>query len=160
MFGIAVLLAVASNAVAGMPSPLPSDDELVRVFRLNDTVDQRVQVISFFVVGLLLCAAVVRWLWNYAGRELPLPRLGYGKALAGVVLWGLLFLIVLTMISGARELMTPGVEEAGLHLSTCAARRLIERSRSSVPASEAIGSLAAIVVALRSDAPGPVSESE
>jgi len=37
-----------------------------------------------------------------------LPRLSFGRALAGVILWGLLFFIVLTMISGARELMTPG----------------------------------------------------
>ena len=37
-----------------------------------------------------------------------LPRLSYSKALAMVVLWGLLFVVVLTMISGARELMTPG----------------------------------------------------
>jgi hypothetical protein len=36
------------------------------------------------------------------------PRLSFGKALAGVLLWGLLFIIVLAMISGARELMTPG----------------------------------------------------
>src|SRR5262249_48621361 len=37
-----------------------------------------------------------------------LPRLSYGKALGLVSLWGLLFVLVLTMISGARELMTPG----------------------------------------------------
>jgi hypothetical protein len=37
-----------------------------------------------------------------------LPRLSFGKTLVGVVLWGLMFFIVLTMISGARELMTPG----------------------------------------------------
>ena len=34
--------------------------------------------------------------------------LGYRRALSLVVLWGVLFVIVLTMISGARELMTPG----------------------------------------------------
>jgi hypothetical protein len=91
-----------------MPAPLPSGDELVRVFRLNETADQRLQAISFFLAGLLLCAAVVRWLWNYVARDLPVPRLSYGRSLAGVVLWGLLFVLVLTMISGARELMTPG----------------------------------------------------
>jgi hypothetical protein len=35
----------------------------------------------------------------------------FGRAVAGVFLWGLLFIIVLTMISGARELMTPGAWE-------------------------------------------------
>ena len=38
-----------------------------------------------------------------------------GKALGVVFLWGLLFVLVLTMISGARELMTPGAwEKKGL----------------------------------------------
>jgi hypothetical protein len=105
---LVVVLGGAAPVRAGMPSPLPTDDELVRVFRLNETADLRLQAISFFVAGLLLCAAVVRWLWNYLARDLPLPRLSYPKAVAGVVLWGLLFVIVLTMISGARELMTPG----------------------------------------------------
>jgi hypothetical protein len=42
-------------------------------------------------------------------RDFPkLPRLTFFKALGVVLLWGLLFVIVLTMISGARELMTPG----------------------------------------------------
>ena len=31
--------------------------------------------------------------------------------MAAVVLWGLLFMLVLTMISGARELLTPGAWE-------------------------------------------------
>jgi hypothetical protein len=37
-----------------------------------------------------------------------LPAIGFGRALSLVILWGFLFIIVLTMISGARELMTPG----------------------------------------------------
>jgi hypothetical protein len=104
-----ITLIAAAPVRAGMPSPLPSGDELERVFRLNESADQRIQAVSFFVVGLLVCAAVVRWLWNYVARDFAtFPRLTYGKALAGVVLWGLLFVLVLTMISGARELMTPG----------------------------------------------------
>jgi hypothetical protein len=92
-----------------MPAPLPTEDQLKHVVRLTETAGQRLQAISFFVAGLLLCAAAVRWLWNSVRRDVPaLPRLSYGKALAGVVLWGLVFVIVLTMIAGARELMTPG----------------------------------------------------
>jgi hypothetical protein len=102
-----VFLLYPSAALAGMPSPLPTD--LERVLRLNDTALMRLQTISFFLVGLLLSAGAVQLLWNYLQRDFPkLPRLSYGKALAGVLLWGLLFIIVLTMISGARELMTPG----------------------------------------------------
>ncbi len=69
----------------------------------------RFQAISFFLLAFLLSALVVKLLWNGLRRDFPnLPRLSYGRAVAGVFLWGLLFIIVLTMISGARELMTPG----------------------------------------------------
>ena len=103
------LLTVSATARAGMPSPLPTEDDLVRVLRLNDTAAMRLQVISFFLLGLVLSALAVKLLWNAVQRDVPkLPRLTFGRALAGVVLWGLLFLIVLTMIAGARELMTPG----------------------------------------------------
>jgi hypothetical protein len=58
----------------------------------------------------------VKGLWNYLAKDFQkLPRMSYGKALAAVTLWGLLFLLVLSMISGARELMTPGAwEKQGL----------------------------------------------
>jgi hypothetical protein len=104
-----LFLGQPSAATAGMPSPLPTDVERYLVWRVNDSILGRVQAISFFLLALLICTAVVRWLWNALQKDFPLlPRLSYGKALAGVLLWGLLFIIVLTMISGARELMTPG----------------------------------------------------
>jgi hypothetical protein len=105
------LLLLVLPAPAGMPSPLPTEPEYVvrKVLRLDDTPLKRLQAISFFLLVSVLAAAVVRWLWNYLRRDFPkLPRLSFGKALAGVFLWGLLFVVVLTMISGARELMTPG----------------------------------------------------
>jgi hypothetical protein len=93
-----------------MPTPLPID--VPRFLRVNDTAYERFQAISFFLMAFLACAAVVMLLWNYVRRDFPaLPRLSFGKATAGLVLWGLLFVIVLTMISGARELMTPGAWE-------------------------------------------------
>ena len=105
-FASAVILA-ANAATAGMPSPLP--DDLPRVLRLGESAEARIQAILFFLGGLLLSAAAVWGLWNYLRRDFPRwPRLSFGKALAIVVLWGLMFVIVLTMISGARELMTPG----------------------------------------------------
>jgi hypothetical protein len=107
LMGGILLLLPSSAARAGMPAPPPANPE--QIFRLNETAQLRLQAISFFLPGFLLCAAAVRWLWNYLQRDFPqLPRLSYPKALAGVLLWGLLFIIVLTMISGARELMTPG----------------------------------------------------
>jgi hypothetical protein len=95
----AAYLALAPRpAAAGMPSA-----------NLTDLGAMRFEAISFFALGLILCAAFIQALWNWLRRDFPrLPRLSYGKACAIVALWGLLFVIVLTMISGARELMTPG----------------------------------------------------
>jgi hypothetical protein len=91
-----------------MPTPLPYDYK-ERIQRLNDTALHRLQAISFFVAVFLVCALTVRWLWNRVQQDFPsLPRLSIVGSLSVVFLWGLLFVIVLTMISGARELMTPG----------------------------------------------------
>jgi hypothetical protein len=76
---------------------------------LTDIARMRVQAISFFLVCFLLSAWVVQGIWNSLRGDFPrLPRLSYRRSLGLVGLWGLLFLLVLTMISGARELMTPG----------------------------------------------------
>src|SRR5262245_27441849 len=88
-----------------MPSP-----------QLSDVAAMRLEAISFFAAVFLLATKVVQWLWNGLRADFPrLPRLSYGRALGLVALWGLLFVVVLTMISGARELMTPGAwEKVGL----------------------------------------------
>jgi hypothetical protein len=99
---LAVIAMLPRVALAGMPDP-----ELTEIARL------RFQTLSFFLMILLASAGLIQLIWNFALRPtLPrLPRLGYWRALGLVVLWGLLFIIVLTMISGARELMTPGAWE-------------------------------------------------
>jgi hypothetical protein len=90
-----------------MPSFTLAD--LPRVRTLADLTRLRLEAISFFLVVFLLSAAAVRLIWNSLRRDFPrLPRLSYVRACGAVMLWGLLFLLVLTMISGARELMTPG----------------------------------------------------
>jgi len=76
---------------------------------LTEVARARLQTISFFLVVLLLTALAVKGIWNFLRRDFPrLPRLTYGKACGLVALWGLLFVVVLLMISGARELLTPG----------------------------------------------------
>ena len=93
-----VMLSATATAQAGMPS-----------MRLSDLAALRLEGISFFLVGLLASALAIKLLWNYLAKDFTqLPRLNYPRACGVVVLWGLLFVIVLTMISGARELMTPG----------------------------------------------------
>ncbi|WP_339730971.1 hypothetical protein [uncultured Gimesia sp.] len=86
---------------AGMPS-----------VGLTEIASLRLQSISFFLMVLLVSAFVFKLLWNLLAKDFPkLPVLSYKGALAGTVLWGLMFLFVLTMISGARELLTPGAWE-------------------------------------------------
>jgi hypothetical protein len=93
-----IILVAAAPAHAGMPS-----------ITLTDVARARLDTISFFIVAFLVCALLVKLLWNYLAKDFPkLPRMTYRKALAATFLWGLVFLIVLTMISGARELLTPG----------------------------------------------------
>ncbi len=83
---------------AGMPS-----------VNLTDVATMRFQSISFFLMLFLVVSLLIRWIWNSLRTDFPrLPHISYPKALGLVGLWGMLFLLVLTMISGARELMTPG----------------------------------------------------
>jgi hypothetical protein len=103
----AVSLGLPGDAWAGMPNVLTED--LRSVMRLNAEPHQRLQTISFFLVGLAISTLGVRTLWNVLARDFPrMPRLTYFKALVLVLLWGFAFIVVLTMIAGARELMTPG----------------------------------------------------
>ncbi|MCP3137635.1 hypothetical protein [Pyxidicoccus xibeiensis] len=97
---LAVLLAPAV-ALAGMPSYL-----------LSEVARWRVEAISFFLLVFLAVVLAVKALWNRVQRDFPrLPRLGLGSAVALVFLWGLGFQLVLSMIAGGRELMTPGAWE-------------------------------------------------
>ena len=108
LIAAAILLgAIPSALFGGMPVPLPEDVETV--LRLREEPKQRLQVISFFLLAFLVSALFVKWLWNGLRREFPqLPRISFGKAMLLTMAWGLLFCLVLVMISGARELMTPG----------------------------------------------------
>lgn len=95
---LVVLLVAPCSVFAGMP-----------VFRVNEIVEFRIQTLSFFLFCFFVSAFLVKLLWNYLQKDFSsLPQLTYKKALALTGLVGLLFMCVLTMISGARELMTPG----------------------------------------------------
>ena len=97
----ALLLLTPAVALAGMPSYL-----------LSEVASMRFQAISFFLLLFLLVSLAVRGLWNRLRRDVPrLPPLGFRAALALVFLWGLGFQLVLSMIAGGRELMTPGAWE-------------------------------------------------
>lgn len=94
-------LSLAGSAQAGMT-----------VITLTDVARARLDALSFFLVGYFLIAWAVKGLWNHLGKTFSsLPRLDYRRALGLVFLTGLMFYVVLTMISGARELLTPGAWE-------------------------------------------------
>ena len=106
----------------------------------SDIARMRLSTISFFAVLFLLCSLAVRWIWNSLRKDFPrLPYLSFRRAVSLIALWGLLFLLVLTMISGARELLTPGAwKKDGLTYKLKdelepaqaeASRRLPERAR-------------------------------
>jgi hypothetical protein len=96
-----LVVAVSGDVFAGMP-----------VITLSDVAALRLSGISFFVALILLVAWFIRFLWNYLRSDFPkLPLLDYRRSLALVLLLGLCFNIVLLMISGTRELMTPGAWE-------------------------------------------------
>ncbi len=119
---VSVILVSVSpgQATAGMASVTLADiPRAVRTLSqtgLTGLARKRIEVISFFLLGLMACAKVVQWVWNGLRKEFPiLPRLSFARALGVIILWGLLFVLILTMISGARELMTPGAwEKKGL----------------------------------------------
>jgi hypothetical protein len=102
--GLAIVIVglFPNPAHAGMPVP----------YTLTDMARMRIEAISFFLAALLISAGLIRLIWNGLRKSFTrLPCLSYAKALGLVLLWGLLFIVVLAMISGARELMTPGAWE-------------------------------------------------
>ena len=104
---VIVAMAASASALAGMPSVLPSDIDMR--WQASEKSTSRLQAISFFLMGLVGSILAVKLLWNVLAQGVPaLPRIDLLRATALVVLWGMIFTLVLTMISGARELMTPG----------------------------------------------------
>ena len=108
LYAIAIGMSLSNACLAGMPSVLPAHWDGV-VPQLTEVTTERLQAISFFAVGLLVCTLAIQSLWNIiAKNSVWLPKLSFSKAFVLILLWGALFVIVLTMISGARELLTPG----------------------------------------------------
>jgi len=78
------------------------------VYGLRDIYRLRLEEISFFIVLLLVCAFFIKVIWNYAVKGFAfLPKLKFLQSLCLSILFGLLTLLILTMISGIREVLTP-----------------------------------------------------
>lgn len=96
-----ILILGSGSAKAGMTSIV-----------LTDLAEARIEVISFFIFLYLLLTLVVKFLWNRLARGIPsIPVINFRKALCLMLVSGLFMYVILTMISGARELMTPGAWE-------------------------------------------------
>ncbi len=94
----ATLILSAFSAQAGMT-----------VYGLRDVVRLRLEEISFFIVLLIVCTFAFQLLWNFAFKGFrAIPRLKFRQALCLALLFGLMMLLILTMISGIREVLTPG----------------------------------------------------
>ena len=79
------------------------------VYGLRDIYRLRFEEISFFIVMFLVCAFLLKLLWNYAFKEFTaMPRISYRQSLCASLLFGVMTLLILTMISGIREVLTPG----------------------------------------------------
>ncbi|HEX5220289.1 MAG TPA: hypothetical protein VFZ59_12030 [Verrucomicrobiae bacterium] len=79
------------------------------VYGLRDVYRLRLEEISFFTFLFLISALALKLLWNYAFQGFAaIPRLKYLQALGLALVFGLVMLLILTMISGIREVLTPG----------------------------------------------------
>lgn len=95
---LVALILTPMSVSAGMPSLV-----------FTDVARMRLDAISFFLLAYLILGRVVQGLWNSLACAFPkLPALTFRQGLALMLLSGLLLYVVLTMIAGARELMTPG----------------------------------------------------
>jgi hypothetical protein len=119
------------QACAGMPTVL-----------LSDLTRMRFQTISFFLLVLLGCSWIIQRIWNALQHDFPvIPRLVFKRAVGLVIIWGLLFVLVLTMISGARELMTPGAwKKEGFTYVLAGGAENHDRTADGLPARKAEGS--------------------
>jgi hypothetical protein len=94
---VLTLFGVVFSAQAGMT-----------VYGLRDIYRLRLEDISFFVALLLVCTVLFRLLWNHAVKGFNfLPRLKFGQSFCLVLLLGFFMLLILAMISGIREVLTP-----------------------------------------------------
>lgn len=98
---LVIWLSAVDQASAGMT-----------VVTLTDIARTRIDALSFFLFTYLVIAWLAKLIWNQLAKSFSsLPRLNYRQALGVVFMTGLMFYVVLTMISGARELLTPGAWE-------------------------------------------------
>lgn len=97
MFG-SMLYSPLANA--GMPTP--------PMYTLTELARLRLTDISFFLMLFIVGALIVRLIWNSLRTDFPLlPKMTIKTAILTNLMFAFAIATILTMISGARELMTP-----------------------------------------------------
>lgn len=91
----------SGTALAGMPT-----------VALSDLAALRIEILSFFLLLYLGSTLGLQRLWNGLHEQVPqLPTLTFSRALMASSLLCLLLLTLLSIVSGTRELLTPGAWE-------------------------------------------------
>lgn len=84
---------------------------------LSSIFSMRLEAISFFLLIFIVSVFFIKYLWNNLAKTFPkLPAMGLKQAFIFTFALALLFNIVLLMISGARELLTPGAWQEKGHV--------------------------------------------
>lgn len=87
-------------ANAGMPTP--------PMYTLTELARLRLTDISFFLMLFSVGALIIRLIWNSLHTDFPLlPKMTMKIAMLANLMFAFAIATILTMISGARELMTP-----------------------------------------------------
>lgn len=87
-------------ANAGMPTP--------PMYTLTELARLRLTDISFFLMLFIVGALIIRLIWNSLHTDFPLlPKMTMKIAMLANLMFAFAIATILTMISGARELMTP-----------------------------------------------------
>ncbi|MCL2623472.1 MAG: hypothetical protein FWD31_07380 [Planctomycetaceae bacterium] len=94
-------LQMTAPAQAGMSSIVLTEYGVERITGLSTAL--------FF--GLAVSTLLVRYFWGLLVRDTDWPKPTLAKSFAATFLGGLLFFLVLVMIAGSRELLTPGAWE-------------------------------------------------
>lgn len=92
--------------LAGMPAILPFEVPLDDAG--SEPVSRQIMSLVVAAIAVFVLAKVIQSVWNSLAVDFPkLPKLGYLKSLGFTVLWGLAMFLVLAMIAGTREALTP-----------------------------------------------------
>ena len=86
---------------------------------VSDIASARLSTISFFLFTIIISTILFKYTWNSLGKTFEkLPKLTLKQSALFITILTLFISLILVMISGARELLTPGAWEKVPNKST------------------------------------------